>query len=656
MVSRNAGLGTLAARAYELLDAVGHPVAAERLVQHVFGLTGLRRPEFWRGQLTRVLAGHDLFTQLPDGAWALAAWISASATLRSLRYVVVDVETTGLSPRTQALIEIAALRCLGAQVIDTFTTLVDPGRPIPPFIRRFTGITDDMVAGAPGPGAAVEAFLRFAGADVLVGHNVRFDLNFLGAAAEGHLGVAIANESLDTIALGTLLLPGLRRPSLDRLAAALSLSAPVRHRALADATLTREAFWQLVERAEARGIATLGRLQAAVGSPQGHDRPRSSHMPAARVGRMLLDPRLRENLPAAPGVYLMKDERGAIIYIGKAKNLRARVSSYYAQPLGYRRKTDGLLESVRALETIVVGSELQALILEDQLIKRHQPRFNVQQRTYEHYPFIKVDVQDPFPRVYGTREIAPDGARYFGPYRSGRAVRTMVNLVQRLFPIRTCTRRLSPTGGATSTHHGGPCLRYALGRCLGPCHGGVSSEQYHAVVREVCDFLGGTRDELLARVDAELRRAADNLQFERAARLRDLLREARQVLIAQQLLSGAVERHNLLIVYPSSTEGHAEVFGIRHGRLQEQVCLDARRPRAEIQRDVRDLCVRLLALKEPPAVIGPQEVDSINIIARWIYRHADEHSFIPLHHQPGLTVPGALAAVRACRGVCQVRQ
>src|SRR2546429_7046246 len=189
-------------------------------------------------------------------------------------------------------------------------------------------------------------------------------------------------------------------------------------------------------------------------------------MPAGGVGRMLLDPRRRENLPAAPGVYLMKDERGAIIYIGKAKNLRAGVSSYYAQPLGYRRKTDGLLESVRALETIVVGSELQALILEDQLIKRHQPRFNVQQRTYEHYPFIKVDIQDPFPRVYGTREIAPGGARYFGPYPSDRAVRTMVNLVQRLFPIRTCTRLLSTTGRATSTHHCCPCLPYALGQRL----------------------------------------------------------------------------------------------------------------------------------------------------------------------------------------------
>src|SRR5919204_2763379 len=181
MVALNAGLGTLAARAYELLDVVGHPVAEERLVQHVFGLTGLRRPEFWRGQLTRLLAAHDLFTQLPDGSWALAAWMSTSATLRSLRYVVVDVETTGLSPRTQTLLEIAALRCLGTQVIDTFTTLVNPGRPIPPFIRRFTGITDDMVAGAPRPRAAGGAVLRFSRGGVVVGPNQRVGPHFPGA-------------------------------------------------------------------------------------------------------------------------------------------------------------------------------------------------------------------------------------------------------------------------------------------------------------------------------------------------------------------------------------------------------------------------------------------------------------------------------------------
>ncbi len=648
----DAGLGTLATRAYDLLDALGKPIPDERLVCHVFGLSGMQKPEFWRGQLARLLAEYEHFTQLPDGSWALSAWVHEEDALHALRYVVVDVETTGLNPRTQSLIEIAALRCQGRTILDRFTTLVDPGRAIPSFIRRFTGIHDEMVAGAPGPAEAVQAFLDFAGGEMLVGHNVRFDLNFLGEAAGRYLGVTLANESLDTITLGTRLVPGLRRPSLDRLAGALGLVAPTRHRALADAELTAQAFWRLLERAEAGGIATLGRLRAEVEGGSRHTRP--PRAARGRTGRTLLDPRLRENLPTTPGVYLMKDERGEIIYVGKAKNLRARVSSYYTQPLGYRRKTDGLLESVRALETIVVGSELQALILEDRLIKHYQPRFNVQQRNYEHYPFIKVDVQNPFPRVYGTREIAADGARYFGPYRSGRAVKTMVALVQHLFPLRTCTRRLdSGEARAGQKHRGSPCLRHSMGRCLAPCHGVVSPQEYAVVVRAVCEFLGGTGDELLARVEEAMRHAAHNLQFERAARLRDLLREARQALISQQLLHGAVERHNLLIVYPSSEEGCAEVFGIRHGRLQEQVRLDARRPLRELRAELRELCLRLLGAAEPPAVIVQHEVDGINIIARWIYRHSDEQRFIPLQARPGATIAQAVAAVRACRDTCQ---
>ena len=658
------GLGALAARAHALLDAHGRPMAAARLALHVFGLTGMHKEKtgFWLGQLARVLSPHDLFQQSADGTWGLSTWAQSTESLRGLCYVVVDVETTGLSPRTHSLIEIGALRCRGTEVVETFTTLVDPGRPISAFIRRFTGIDDGMVAGAPSPGQAIEAFLRFAGSDVLVGHNVRFDLNFLGEAAQRHLGTAIVNENLDTIAVGRLLFPSLGRPSLDRLAEALGLSAPTRHRALADAELTAQAFWQLIERAEAQGIGSLERLQSALGLTGGEGRAR--RVSVRRSGQRLLDPTLREGLPGTPGVYLMKDEHGEIIYVGKAKNLRARVSSYYNQPAGYKRKIDGHLEAVRELETIRTGSELQALILENQLIKRYMPRYNVQQRSYEQYPFIRVDVQNAFPRVSGTREIAADGARYFGPYRSGTAVRTMVDLVQRLFPIRTCTKQLfvDEASGAVRTGrsrssttkkesvHGSPCLRYSLGRCLGPCHGAVDPARYREAVDAVCGFLGGTGDELLARVEAEMNRAAERLRFEQAAVLRDLLRQARRVLVSQQLLAGAIERHNLLIVYPSSEAGHAEVFGIRHGRLHEQLRLDARRPLRELQAELRALCLRLLASREPPALIGRDEVDGINIIARWIYRHSDERSFIPLYERHVPTVAQALDAVRACRG------
>src|SRR6185437_13733324 len=146
------------------------------------------------------------------------------------------------------------------------------------------------------------------------------------------------------------------------------------------------------------------------------------------------------NFPAMPGVYLMKDAVGEVIYVGKAKVLRDRLASYYNQPLGYTRKMDGLLQSVQQIETRVLGSELEALLVESSLIKELQPVYNVQLRNYELYPFIKIDIQHAFPRVYATREVAADGARYFGPFRSRRMVDITIDLVQKLFPIRTCTR------------------------------------------------------------------------------------------------------------------------------------------------------------------------------------------------------------------------
>ena len=164
----------------------------------------------------------------------------------------------------------------------------------------------------------------------------------------------------------------------------------------------------------------------------------------------------------------MKDAGGQVIYIGKAKSLKDRLASYYSQPLGYTRKMDGLLQEVKEIETRVLGSELEALLLESQLIKQLQPPYNVQLRNYELYPFIKIDVQHPFPRVYATREVAADGARYFGPFRSRRIVDLTIELVQKVFPVRTCTRSLPPQAKPSE-----PCLRLHLGRCPGPCRGGA---------------------------------------------------------------------------------------------------------------------------------------------------------------------------------------
>ena len=633
MHEHTSSLGALAGRAHGLLSAGSHPLTPESLIEHVFGIK--RSPgaghrtgasEFWRGQLARVLQNTDIFTQHSDGNWGLTSWGVEDVSLEAMEYVVVDCETTGLDPQLQRVIEIAAIRCRGSAILDRFSTLVDPQRGLPQAIRQLTGITPDMLDGAPLAPAAIADFLAFVGGNTLVGHNVRFDLNFLGAEAMRHHNIRMLNQSICTIRLAVRVMPGLKRPSLSNLAAALDIRHHDRHRAMGDAEVTQQAFWQLVTIARERGIATVGALQALIGSA-------TTAATAARegqsrgTGRLLLDPALRRNLPEKPGVYLMKDERGKVIYVGKAKNLKQRIYSYYSQPLGYRRKMDGLLESVRDLETIIVGSELEALIRESQLIKSYMPQFNVQQRNYRHYPFIKVDVRSAFPRVFATREVRDDGARYFGPFRSKRAVDTVIDLVHRLYPVRSCIRSISADGKQRGKPS--PCLRFHVGRCLGPCMGGVTIDRYGSMIADVLTFLSGDRDAMLGRVEQEMRQSAERLDFERSAKLRDALRQVRQLLMSQHLLSGAVEQNNLVIVAPGVAEPSAELFGIRHGRLFEQTTM-LETSDDNLPATVAAFLKRLQSAAASPPIVGQEEIDAIIIIGRWLARYGDSPSVIRL--------------------------
>jgi DNA polymerase-3 subunit epsilon len=340
------------------------------------------------------------------------------------------------------------------------------------------------------------------------------------------------------------------------------------------------------------------------------------------TGGLFLNPAWRQEFPNKPGVYLMRDENDQVIYVGKAKCLKDRLASYYNQPLGYTRKMDGLLQNVKKIETRVLGSELEALLVESQLIKQLQPMYNIQLRNYELYPFIKIDVQHPFPRVYATREVAADGARYFGPFRSRRIVDLTIELVRKVFPVRDCTRSLPPQAKPST-----PCIRLHIGRCPGPCRGGVDPGEYSKTIEEVCAFLGGEREDLLDRLRRQMLEASQQLNFERAAWLRDTIRSADEVLIGQRLITGAVEANNLFIVYPSAQEGCNELFLIRHGRLVEQRRIP-HEPEAT-KAVVRELLALAATLGELPSIVGKAEVDQINIISRWIHRHSDDRAFFP---------------------------
>lgn len=232
---------------------------------------------------------------------------------------------------------------------------------------------------------------------------------------------------------------------------------------------------------------------------------------------MPIDPDLLGNLSTRPGVYLLKDAAGQVLYVGKAKSLRPRVRSYFRDDASHAAKTRELMRHVEGLETLVVASEAEALILEANLIKAHKPRFNILLRDDKRYPYIKVTVQEPFPRVYVTRRVVNDGARYFGPFTQVGAMRQALEVVKRLHTVRSCRYDLPREAPER------PCLDYHIGRCQAPCVGLQSEADYRAMIDEIIRILDGDTEGLRRDVEARMRDASAELDFERAARLRDVV-------------------------------------------------------------------------------------------------------------------------------------
>lgn len=321
-----------------------------------------------------------------------------------------------------------------------------------------------------------------------------------------------------------------------------------------------------------------------------------------------------ENLPERPGVYLMRDAQGEVLYIGKAVNLRSRVRSYFTPSAQENAKIRRLVARVADLEFIVTDSELEALILEANLIKTHRPRFNVRLRDDKRYPYIKITWAEPFPRVLVTRRVERDGSRYFGPYTSSAALHQTLDLLRRSFPYLTCNRKI--TGRDERA-----CLYYEMGRCLGPCIGAVTQEEYRAMIEGLIRFLEGRSDEVVADLERRMRAAADALDFERAARLRDQLQAVQRVVEKQKIVAAAGSDQDVIAFARDDGNACVQVFFIRGGRLlgREYFLLEG----AEEEED-REVMAAFLkqfyrdAPYVPPEVILPEEVDEALVIERWL--------------------------------------
>ncbi|MBI5947505.1 MAG: excinuclease ABC subunit UvrC [Chloroflexi bacterium] len=261
-------------------------------------------------------------------------------------------------------------------------------------------------------------------------------------------------------------------------------------------------------------------------------------------------------LPARPGVYIMRNAKGEVIYVGKAARLKDRVRSYFGSAHGMEPKTLALRKQVEDFEYIVVGNAGEALILEATLIKRHQPFFNIRLKDDKRYPYLKVDIQNPWPRVYITRRIEKDGARYFGPYASAGSVRHTLDLTKKLFPWRSCTKEI--TGKDPR-----PCLDYYIKRCIAPCTAFCTKDEYDEVIQQVILFLEGKSDDVLGRLRKQMEAAAERMEFERAAMMRDQLRAVERTVERQMISTTKQEDLDIYGLARNGDQACVQVFFVR---------------------------------------------------------------------------------------------
>ena len=268
-------------------------------------------------------------------------------------------------------------------------------------------------------------------------------------------------------------------------------------------------------------------------------------------------------IPETPGSYQFKDKEGRVIYVGKASSLRQRLSNYFQDPRNMHPRTAQMVATATSVEWIEVRNEVEALMLEFSLIQLHRPRFNVRLRDDKSYPFLAVTLDEQYPRALVMRGRKRKGTRYFGPYAHAYAIRDTLDLLLRSFPIRTC----SP--GKFNEHHrlGRPCLLFHIEKCCGPCVGEVEEMPYRQLVQELCDFLDGDTDEIVKRLEAEMAGAAKELEYERAARLRDRLLAVRKAIEKQQMVAERSEDIDVIGIADDELEAAVQVFFVRKGRV-----------------------------------------------------------------------------------------
>ncbi len=543
-------------------------------------------------------------------------------TLSDATYTVIDLETTGGANRANRIIEVCAMKVHRGKVVGELTSLINPEMPISYFISQYTGITNEMVKHAPTAKEILPDLLRLLGESVFVAHNSSFDYTFINLELERNGFERLENRALCTVRLARRLLPKQLKKNLGDLAAYFGIPITERHRAKGDCQATVGVLHKLIEIAqEKHRIEHLEELLSLQYKALRVFKREPKHI---RTLRETLLPKL----PEQPGVYFFYSEQGELLYIGKSKNLKSRVSSYFTDTEHKADKVKELVMYVRKIDCRTTGSELEALLLESKLIKLHKPRYNTLLKRYKSYPFLRLTNHE-FPRLEIAMEVENDGAEYFGPFPSMESVRNVFTVLNRTFLLRECSDDELSKGRA--------CVYLDLHRCVAPCERWrVEKGEYERELNRVRRFLSGVDAEIIDTLTAKMKQLAADYRFEDAAELRSRIQSLRRVFYRQASVTASINENNVLILLPSAIYSDVckefVILFVRFGRLaaQEKILLD----------DALTLSPMLEQIyfngATAPAECKKEEIDEMQILSSWIYHNRETLSclYVQASHTP----------------------
>jgi DNA polymerase III subunit epsilon len=582
-------------------------------------------PELGSRLIQGILGGDPNFIfDAMTNLWSLRQSAALRVPLDEACFVIVDLETTGGRPAPGSIIEIGAYRMRGRCITESFQSMVRPRMRIPRFIMGLTSITNEMVAEAPPIEEVLPAFREFLGDAVMVAHNAAFDRSFLDFEFRRLFGIGLLNPILCTVRMARRLLPSVKRRRLDLLAEHFGLSTEGRHRGLGDARMAAELLSIFLEIAARMGLNRLDRL--------------IDHHYRGMAGRRIerhVPPEMIAALPRSPGVYLMRNERGDLLYAGKATRLRDRVASYFNGGANLNARTAELVSHVWAIETRSARSALEAALLEARLIRELKPPYNRMLKSVAPAYFLKVDLMDPWPRLQlGQKLSAKTGVLQIGPFIGRRNLDHSMRALSRLLGLRLCGGRLAPHEDFS------PCIYGQMGHCAAPCNLTVNEDAYGDQVRRAVTFLRGRSGPMLGELAQARDQAATSMRFEEARRYhRDL--EALATLSERATrLSRVVTENNVVIVVPGSTaeSSRAVVYVVLSGRLALVRELDSAEAASEIAAFVADNYERY---KMRHVVRG--ELEAMTIVARWLKERSPDDGRLIFLNEPAVE-PAALMA------------